>query len=565
MNSGSGDYTDLPKAKKLRVVCHQGLILTLVSMLAVATAVRAEEAGQGAASDLNPERLETEQVVIGEIIIDAEDVFDLSDPKENNFLYRLANRLHIITKDPVIEKQLLFKSGQPYSKRLADESERILRANTYFYDVSITPVNRHNGAVDLVVNTRDVWTLKPGFSYSRSGGEDKKSVNLEELNLFGRGQQLEFLRSSDIDRDTTSFEFRDQHFGRSWTSVKLRLADNSDGHSNLLSVIRPFYALDTRWAAGITAFDDDRSSTLYQLGEKAAEYRHERDFASAFGGWSAGLRDGWVRRYTAGVVADDNRFSEVIEGTLPAAIPTDRNLVYPFFGVGFLEDKFEKSTNRDQISKTEDFLTGTHVSASFGWSNDSWGADRDALLYSMSASLSYGELSRTAWLYSADVSGRYESGEARNSVLRFGARYYRQQTEKRMFFAEISTTIGSKLDLDNPVELGGDTGMRGYPLRYQSGNSKVQVSLEQRFFWDWYPFRLFRVGGAVFADYGRTWGANPLGEPSRGWLADVGFGLRFAPTRTGSRKIVHVDIAFPLHGDESIDSVQILIESKRRF
>jgi hemolysin activation/secretion protein len=76
---------------------------------------------------------------------------------------------------------------------------------------------------------------------------------------------------------------------------------------------------------------------------------------------------------------------------------------------------------------------------------------------------------------------------------------------------------------------------------------------------------LFRVGGAVFADYGRTWGANPLGEPSRGWLADVGFGLRFAPTRTGSRKIVHVDIAFPLHGDESIDSVQILIESKRRF
>ena len=534
-------------------------------MLTIATPIHAEDSSEEASNALDPERLEAEQVVIGEVIIDAEDIFDLSDPKENNILYRLANRLHIITKDPIVEKQLLFKSGELYSKRLADESERILRDNTYFYDVSITPMNRQDGTVDLLVNTRDVWTLKPGFSFSRSGGENKKSVNLEELNLFGRGQQLEFLRSSNIDRETTSFEFRDKHLGRSWTSIKLRLADNSDGHSNLFSAVRPFYALDTRWAAGITAFDDDRSSTLYQLGEKAAEYRHERDFASVFGGWSAGLQNGWVRRYTLGVVADDNQFSNVIEATLPAAIPADRKLVYPFFGVEILEDKFEKSANRDQISKTEDFLTGTRFSGSLGWSNDGWGADRDALLYSLTADRSFGELSETAWLFSANASGRYESGESRNSVLSLDARYYRQQAEKRMFFASIAWTLGSKLDLDNPVELGGDTGLRGYPLRYQSGESKILVTLEQRYFWDWYPFRLFRVGGAIFADYGRTWGDNPLGGATRGWLGDVGFGLRFAPTRTGSRKIVHLDIAFPLDGDESIDSVQIVLESKKSF
>ena len=134
-----------------------------------------------------------------------------------------------------------------------------------------------------------------------------------------------------------------------------------------------------------------------------------------------------------------------------------------------------------------------------------------------------------------------------------------------MFFATVAWTAGNNLDLDNPVELGGDTGLRGYPLRYQSGDSKILVTLEQRFFWDWYPFRLFRVGGAVFADTGRTWGDNPLGGSSRGWLSDVGFGLRFAPTRTGSRKIVHLDIAFPLDGDQSIDSVQILLGSKKRF
>jgi hypothetical protein len=76
---------------------------------------------------------------------------------------------------------------------------------------------------------------------------------------------------------------------------------------------------------------------------------------------------------------------------------------------------------------------------------------------------------------------------------------------------------------------------------------------------------LFRVGGAIFFDVGRTWGKNPVGGESLGWLRDVGFGLRFAPTRTGARKILHLDIAFPLDGDASIDNVQILLEAKRSF
>src|SRR5947199_4526984 len=33
-----------------------------------------------------------------------------------------------------------------------------------------------------------------------------------------------------------------------------------------------------------------------------------------------------------------------------------------------------------------------------------------------------------------------------------------------------------------------------------------------------YPFRLFRVGAAVFFDSGRTWGSAPLAAPSLGLL-----------------------------------------------
>lgn len=514
---------------------------------------------------LDPQRLESDQVVIGDIILVKQDVFDLSNPKENNAFYRLANRLHIMTRDSVIKQQLLLASGDEFSKRLVEETERILRRNTFFYDASITPVNREDGTVDLQVDTRDVWTLKPGFSLSRSGGENRTSVKLEELNLFGWGQQVRIARSSDVDRDSTLFSFRDKNLGRSWAQLRFDYSDNSDGHWNSLSVIRPFFALDARWTAGVTGTDFDLQRRLYDLGEQAAEYRHERQFYSAFGGWSEGLRDGWVRRYTAGVAYDENLFSEVPDATLPPAIPNDRELVYPYFGIEILEDQFETAQNRDQIKRTEDFLTGTRIAATLGWSDEDFGSDRDAALYWLSASRSFGDLAKSAVLLSANASGRVESGDAVNALLSVRARFYKQQSDQRTFFTTISATYGDNLDLDNPVELGGGTGLRGYPLRYQTGDSKILLTVEQRYFWNWYPFRLFRVGGAIFADTGRTWGDNPLGGESLGWLSNVGFGLRLAPTRTGSRSIIHIDLAFPLDGDDSIDSVQFLIESKRSF
>jgi outer membrane translocation and assembly module TamA len=107
--------------------------------------------------------------------------------------------------------------------------------------------------------------------------------------------------------------------------------------------------------------------------------------------------------------------------------------------------------------------------------------------------------------------------------------------------------------------------LRGYPLRYQAGNRRALLTVEQRYFTDWYPARLFRVGGAVFFDMGKAWGDNAFGTPSRGVLKDVGFGLRFGNTRSGLGNVVHVDVAFPLDRDASIDNVQFLVETKKTF
>ncbi|HET6629205.1 MAG TPA: hypothetical protein VFG91_05495 [Woeseiaceae bacterium] len=510
-------------------------------------------------------QLEEMGATIGKIVLLKENVFDLSNPKEDNWLYRLANHWHIVTRDAVIRQQLLFREGDPFSKRLLDESARLLRENEYLYTATVEPLRYADGVVDVVVRTRDLWTLMPGVSISRSGGENDWRVSLSEKNLLGRGMRLRLSHEKDVDRQATTFEFSDRNFGHSWVSVALGLSDKSDGSTYLVDVARPFYALNSRWSAGFSFRDDEREDRLYELGEPVAEYRHESDYFTLFGGWSDGLRNGWVRRWTAGVVYDDQSFSEAAVPELPAAIPDERRLVYPYLALELLEDDFEVTSNREQIGRPEDFYMGQRLAASLGYAAEAFGSDRNAVVYAVEASRGLGDINYKALFLSAKAAGRVDGGDAANTVVEIGARYYNQISNKRLFFMTLDARLGHDLDLENLIELGGDNGLRGYPLRYQAGDASLLFTIEQRYYTDWYPFRLVRVGGAIFADAGRTWGDNPVGADSLGWLKDVGFGLRFGPTRGGDHQVIHLDIAFPLDGDPSIDDVQILLEKKASF
>ena len=545
-------------------------LILIASGLFVPVAAGAEESDQGAVADANTDlpsvaELEAAGATIGRVIIDKQNVFDTSKPGENKSIFRLANRWHIVTRDAVIQQQLLFRAGDRFSQRVLEESERLLRANNYLYDTKITPIRYADGVVDIRVWTRDLWTLMPGLSVSRTGGENRSRVELSEQNLLGLGVKLRVTYVDDVDRNSTSFEYFDKNLGDSWTSIFFKYSDSSDGGTTQFKLARPFYAMDSRWSTGATVFDDEREVSFYDLGNEAAEYKSQTETHSAFWGWSAGLIDGWARRWTTGIVYDDREFSPVPDGQLPSLIPGNRRLVYPFIGLEWLEDDFQKANNRDQIERTEDFYFGARLTGTLGWASEGFGSDRDSLLYRLTASKGFGSIERKALLLSSWASGRVDEGSSANTQVGINARYYNQISEKRLFFMTFDASWGNNLDLDNLVDLGGDTGLRGYPLRYQTGDSRILLTAEQRYFTDWYPFRLFRVGGAVFADIGRTWGDNPAGGPPLGWLKNVGLGLRLGPTRSSGRDVIHIDIALPLDGDPSIDSVQFLIDSKRSF
>lgn len=511
------------------------------------------------------EQLVASGAVIGTITILPQQIFDTEDPKENTALFRLANRLHIRTRVKTIRTQLLFRSGDPYDPRKLAESERLLRETRYLYDARVRPVAVHDGQVDVEVVTRDVWTTNPGASFGRTGGTNTSGFELEELNLVGTGARISFGYKSGVDRTAKLVVLSDRQLFGTWWGGDATYSDNSDGKRIEVDVDHPFYSLDTRWATGISVRDDNRIDSRYDLGEVSDQYRTHAKLFSAYGGLSRGLQNGWVRRYTFGFTSDESRFERVAGATPTRNLPGDRKLQYPWLGIDVIQDEFVETRNRDQIARTEDFFLGWRASAQLGYASSSLGSDRNAVMLRSFLGKGVDPTANSTLLMSISGNGRFEDGSLHNAIASASARWYLRQSERRLFFMTLVANVGTRLDTDQQLLIGGDNGLRGYPLRYQSGSGNWLFTAEQRYFTKWYPFRLVHVGGAIFADMGRSIGSNPFGSPSLGVLKDVGFGLRLGNSRSGLGNMLHIDVAFPLDGDSSIKKVQFLVETKRSF
>lgn len=508
--------------------------------------------------------LEAAGAVIGRIYVRSDDIFDLDDPRENKWLYRLANRLHIQTRPEVIERQLLFKTGEPVSARLIEETERLLRSNRYLYDVHIRPVAYSDGVVDVEVRTRDTWTLDPGLSFARAGGSTSKRAYLTERNLLGTGVSLGLSRSSNVDRAGTEISVQNNHLFGTWASASASYANLTDGTQWSAALARPFYSLDTRYAAGVSAADSDVVNKIYEQGIAVAQYRQRTSAWEGYGGWSAGRIDGWAARYSAGLSSTSNTYAaDSLQP--PAVLPQDLTLAGPFLRYELIEDVYEKVENRNQIGRPEYFAMGFRMQMQLGRSLETFNSTEESWLYSVSVSKGFGSIHSRGLVLSGALSGRYDEATRVNQLVSGTARYYHVHDAKSLFSVTVSGDMYRHPDTPAPLQIGGDTGLRGYPLSYQSGERRALLTLEERVYSDWYPYRLFRVGGAVFTDVGRAWhGANEVSAGER-WLSDLGVGLRIADSRSALGNVLHIDLAFPLNARDQVQSVQLLFKSHTSF
>ena len=512
--------------------------------------------------------LEERGVTIGRVNVRIDNVFDTTDPAENKRLYRWANRVHLTTRPSVVEDVILFESGDALTEQILAESARLLRTRRFVADAAISAVNYNAAAntADVDVWMRDAWSLEPDIKLSRSGGENEYGIGIVEDNLFGLGKSMTVSFASDIDRDQRFFGYRDNNLAGSRKQLGATFVDMSDGRQFRLATGRPFFALDTRWSVWSDALEDERIDSIYNLGEVIDEFRHDTSYLSIQGGRSKGLVDGIARRWLVGLNYEEDEFRPNPFFETPLLLPENRRLIYPWAGIHVVGDDFRQVTELNDMGRTEDIALGLDLFARIGVASPQLDSDRRAVLLDFSAERGWepggpGSL----FLFSASATMRYENRDFENTILSVGGSYMVRNLGDELFLASFRTVLSNELDAENQVLLGGDNGLRGYPLRYQSGERSAILSLEQRFYTDWYPFRLIRVGYAFFFDAGRVWDEDPRNTPNIGTLYDVGLGLRLTSPRSSGRSVVHLDLAFPINAPADIDDVQIIVEKKASF
>ncbi|MEM7763979.1 MAG: hypothetical protein AAF290_07840 [Pseudomonadota bacterium] len=544
-----------------------GWFSTAQAVLAFSLVGLITASGSVVAADPSPfARLQQDGIRFGPISIQRDPIFDLSDPAENKWLYRSANRLHVTTLESVVRAQLLFAEGDLVTEQAIEETARVLRRNSYIYDVVIEPLEMADGRIAVRVTTRDNWTLFPQIDFSQQGGQTEFALGVREANLLGTGGEIGFRIEDDGDRRSSLLQYGNRNFRGSWWRFEIGYRDSDDGDAQRLRIIRPFYSLDSRWSAGLDTTALEQEEPLFSFGDEITEFRRDLLSANVWFGRSRGLQDGWTRRWQVGFAIDDNRFEPVIEPGQAIFSPVDRNLRYPYVRYEAIEDRFIAVTNLNRIAVTEDLFLGTRYSATFGWFGASTGADRDGALIDLDLFHRRGDPTRSVISWRARLNSRVESGRVRNGRLTLSADYVRRQSEYRQWAVIAETTQTEAADLDQLVTLGGLTGLRGFDRAYANGTRRAVVSLEQRIITNWYPWRLFRVGAAAFVDAGRIWGRDVLGRRNEDLLANVGVGLRLMSTRASSNRMLHIDLAYPVAADTGYEGgLQLSIQGKRGF
>jgi hypothetical protein len=510
--------------------------------------------------------------VIGEVRVVAKDIFDPDRPGEDRKIFRFANRLHRTTRPRVIERQLLFQPGDVFSPELITESARLLRRNDYLYDVDIKPVLQEDGKVDVEVTTRDVWTLEGGASFSRSGGANNTSFSLEDVNFLGSGKEISLSRIGTIDRISNLVRYRDPNLFGSRVRLTASYADNSDGGRERFELEQPFYSLASRWAAGVRSFRDDRLESLYKAGKVTTSFQHRHDFVEVYGGLSPGLVNGASRRFRLGYTYSSDRFMGAsLSPRELLLVPQSRTLSYPWIGFESVQDHFVVERDLDRFQRSEDLNLGRQYNVLLGWSSPAFGGDGERWIIQSAFSAGWRPTPRNLVLAQIGGSTRWAAGNAEDLVAGGRVRWYARDFGNHVLYASLGADLAHRLDGEDQLLLGGDSGLRGYPLRYQAGDRRVLLTLEQRFFSDREIFHVAHLGGAVFFDAGQAWFVEPLSQldarfyQQRRILKDAGLGLRLGSSRSSRGGVLHLDVAFPLDANASIQRVQWLVSTSDTF
>jgi hypothetical protein len=472
-------------------------------------------------------------------------------------LARSVGLHHQTTAQGVVRRFVSLDPGKECTEFRRSESQRILRAQPYIADATVTTTQIDDGARVDVSTVDEVSAV----GSARLRGSSVQALSLGTLNFRGAGMHVE-------GRWEAGRAYRDgfgaklvhhQLLGRPYT-LDLEGARHPVGEYSSASLSHPFLTDLQRiaWHAGYLTskeFAHLRRPDRVELVQPVDRWM-----------WNVGgvVRFGPPRRLglIGGMVLGErlvpqHEFS-IVDSTSGGLIPpttTDTVGVrkYPSYDathvagvLGLRALTFTRMRGLDALAAEQDIGTGTQVGAMLGLRPFFSTPLRDAFA-SVDAYFA-GRSRRTFSGARIEVESRLdlERRSWQHLIASGRGAWYFKPTERWVSELSLEGAAGWRPILPFQLELGDrQSGVRGYAQSREPGAQRLIARFEQRV--DLARYRVTRaaIGAVVFTDAGRTWGgAVPFGidTPVR---VSVGAGI-LAAVPANSQRTIRAELALPL-------------------
>lgn len=473
----------------------------LAILIALAAPIRT------AAQTANPPIRPSARLTVDTIIIQNQNVFDRDDDAPD-WVARVANRLHVRTRQWVIRRRLLLDRGDPFDVARMQESERALRTLGVFRSVRVDTVRTADGRFGLHVVTADGWSTQPQASFTSAGGDKTWAAGFVERNFLGTGTQLAMIYGKNPDRSQLDFEFLNPNFIGRRTLLLTRYSDLSDGNRGEWQFGLPFYETAARYSLQtygsvarerVLRFRDDTlqdstSHHLFRLGLTGGIAVHSttRQYARLWAGWE------WRRE----------DFTPTDTARVPYSVFTTVRAGVDLGVVRFrVLDHFNSYARREDVDLSPMLHLGIVMQSGLGYE------------FSGQASIVW---QRGFALIRADANG-FDTTRTRGQVT-----IVSQNIPRHTLIAHAEGAVVTNPqpghEFDPWIE---QREPRLFGLHDFSGTRTTWFVLEDRILVVDDVLGMMAMGAAPFVEYGGAWWSD---EPVRQG-GDVGLALRFGPTR----------------------------------
>ena len=164
----------------------------------------------------------------------------------------ILNKTHFNTNENIIRKNLIFSEGDTISPLALSDNERILRQLSYIDDARIIVMPVSEDEADIVVITKDVYSLGGSYSYK---GLEKGSVSIFEKNILGMGHEFGVEMPFDnkkINSPGFGVHYLIDNIEKSFVNLNLYYLNGLGEKTYGLSLSRKLVSSNTKYTGGIS-------------------------------------------------------------------------------------------------------------------------------------------------------------------------------------------------------------------------------------------------------------------------------------------------------------------------